>query len=55
MYAVVRGLTFDPAKVAEAERQFAEFQIIHPSQPGYASAIVIDMSEGWQLTLTVNL
>ncbi|HVA24713.1 MAG TPA: hypothetical protein VMW62_09985 [Chloroflexota bacterium] len=53
MYAVVRENTFETTKIAQAGPQFAEFQSIHFSQPGYAGTMVIDMGEGRQLT--VNL
>lgn len=53
MYAIVRKNTFDPAKLAQAEKQLAEFQELHAQQPGYSGTIVIDAGEGRQLS--VNL
>lgn len=53
MYAIVRENAFDPAKLAQAGDQLAEFQDLHSRQPGYSGTIVIDLGEGRQLA--VNL
>ena len=53
MYAVVRENTYDPTKLAQGSEQFAEFQALHASQPGYRGTIVVDAGNGRHLI--VNL
>ena len=53
MYAVVRDLSYDPRKLAGAERQMAEFQELHASQPGYRGNLVVGVGNGRMLV--VNL
>jgi hypothetical protein len=53
LYAIVRENTYDPTKLAQGGEQFAEFQALHASQPGYRGTIIVDASNGRQLI--VNL
>jgi hypothetical protein len=53
MHAIVRENTFDPAKLANAAAQLAEFQDLHSHQPGYAGTIVIDAGKGRQLAINL--
>ncbi len=53
MYAIVRDTTYDPAKLAEGQQQFDEFQTVHARQPGYRGSLVVDAGNGRQLA--VNL
>jgi hypothetical protein len=42
MYAIVREVQFDPAKLTEAGEQLAEFQALHAEQPGYLGTVVVE-------------
>lgn len=53
MYAVVRDNQFDLAKLADGNKQIAEFQAAHASQPGYLGSLTVDAGNGRQLTITL--
>lgn len=46
MYAVMRELQYDPAKLARAAGQLEEFQRIHASQPGFLGSLTVDLGSG---------
>lgn len=53
MYGIVRVNPVDPAKMASAEEDLAEFQALHSAQPGYAGSLLMDI--GGDRQLVVNL
>ncbi len=53
MYAILRELFYDPAKLSKANEQLEEFQRLHASQPGYLGSITVDAGQGRQIV--VNL
>jgi hypothetical protein len=54
MYAVVRRLIYDPARLsAGGQQQLAEFNAIHERQSGFRGSLVIRTDDGG--TLAVNL
>jgi heme-degrading monooxygenase HmoA len=54
MFAIVREVQFDPASLAEAGEQLAEFQALHATQPGYVGTVVVE-DEGTGRWVTVTL
>lgn len=53
MYAVLREVLYDPAKLSHAGGQLEEFQRLHASQPGYRGSLTVDVGEGRRVA--VNL
>ncbi len=53
MYAVVRELRFDLAKLPGATAQLEEFQRLHAAQPGYLGSLTVNAGDGRRLV--VNL
>ncbi|HEY6427405.1 MAG TPA: hypothetical protein VIX84_09240 [Acidimicrobiales bacterium] len=53
MYAILRGATYDTARLAQASETMTEFQDRHSSQPGYRGNVVVDAGDGRRLTLTI--
>jgi hypothetical protein len=54
MYAVVRKLTYDQARLAAGgQQQLSEFNAIHERQPGFRGSLVIGADDG--TTVAVNL
>jgi hypothetical protein len=54
MYAVVRKLTYDQARLAAGgQQQLSEFNAIHERQPGFRGSLVIAADHG--TTVAVNL
>jgi hypothetical protein len=46
MYAVVRENHYDLEKLARSGKKMAEFNTRHAAQPGYAGNMVVDVSNG---------
>jgi hypothetical protein len=53
MYAIVRELLYDPARLSRAAGQLEAFQRLHASQPGYVGSLTVDLGEGRRVV--VNL
>ncbi len=53
MYAVVRELRYDPAKLAGASGQLEEFQRLHAAQPGYVGSLTVDTGSGRQIVINL--
>ncbi len=53
MYAVVRELRYDAAKLSGASGQLEEFQRLHASQPGYIGSLSVEAGQGRRVV--VNL
>jgi hypothetical protein len=53
MYAVVRKLTYDQARLAAGQQQLTEFNAIHEQQPGFRGSLVIQAADG--STVALNL
>ncbi len=53
IYAVVRELRYDAAKLSGAAGQLDEFQRLHASQPGYIGSLSVEAGQGRRVV--VNL
>jgi hypothetical protein len=53
MYAIVRDSQFDPDKLAKAHAQLQHFQALHAGQPGYSGTVLVDVSLGRMLIVTM--
>lgn len=53
MQAVLRVNSFDPGKLASADRQLDEFDKIHARQPGFLGSMTVDLGEGRRFVLNL--
>ena len=53
MYAVIRDNQYDPVKLARSAKEMEEFNARHAAQPGYDGNLVIDLSNGHMLIVTL--
>src|ERR1051325_6450560 len=53
MYAVIRDNQYDPKKLAQSAKEMAEFNERHAAQPGYEGNLVVDLSNGHMLIVTL--
>ncbi len=53
MYAVVRELQYDLAKLPSAAAQLEEFRRLHASQPGYLGSLTVNAGGGRRLVINL--
>ena len=53
MYAVIRDNQYDPKKLAQSAKEMEEFNAHHAAQPGYDGNMVVDLSNGHMLIVTL--
>ncbi|SRR6266487_186269 len=53
MYAIIRENQYDPEKLMQSGKEMEEFNARHAAQPGYEGNLVIDLSKGRMLIVTV--
>jgi hypothetical protein len=53
MYAVIRDNQYDPKKLPQSAKEMSEFNAHHATQPGYDGNIVVDLSNGHMLIVTL--
>ncbi len=53
MYAVVRELFYDVAKLAKANEALLEFQKLHQAQPGYLGNLTVELAPGHQIVINL--
>jgi|SRR5882724_10906667 len=53
MYTVIRDNQYDPKKLAQSAKEMAEFNAHHAAQPGYEGNMVVDLSNGHMLIVTL--
>ncbi len=53
MYAVIRDNQYDAKKLAQSANEMAEFNTRHAAQPGYDGTVIVDLSNGHMLIITL--
>jgi len=53
MYAVIRDNHYDPKKLSQSAKEMTEFNANHSAQPGYEGNMVVDLSNGHMLIVTL--
>lgn len=53
MYSVIRENFYDTQKLENSGKQMQEFHHIHAAQPGYRGNVVVDLSGGHMLIVTL--
>lgn len=53
MYAVIRDNQYDLKKLAQSAKEMEEFNAHHAAQPGYKGNMVVDLSNGHMLIVTL--
>ncbi len=53
MYAIVRELHYDAAKLRRGAEAVGEFQRLHAAQPGYRGSLSVELAPGHRIVLNL--